>query len=411
MAGFRQYLEGKAEVIAPDAAEVVTGARSDDPGLNDYWSRLVGATDYRRWGQDTAAVEPELQPGFELMLFDNSDFEGDAVKTDVLGTATLLEGKDGTIVPGVGNRGRIGIRLSGVITAGEAPDHTLALHYRGARAEIRLNGKAVAQSQGGTLVQPIELDPGREYDVEVDLVARNNRAPHAVFALAPIHFEEHPWIRAARQADAVVFMAGYDVYHESEAGDRTWEMPGDPSLMIKAIARANPRTITVIQSGAAVESQSWIEGVPAVFWGGYLGQQTGPALARVIFGEVSPSGKLPFTFGKQLEDYPAHPFYHTPAGKKVTRYGEGVFWGYRGFDEAGTEPQYAFGHGLSYTRFALSDLRMAGAPQSFDDKIAVTVDVANIGERAGKEVVQVYVEDMDSSLPRPPPGTESFRQT
>ena len=141
---------------------------------------------------------------------------------------------------------------------------------------------------------------------------------------------------------------------EAEDSDRPFALPPAQVETVQLAALANPRTIVVVNAGGAVDLAAFVDRVPALLWAWYPGQEGGRALADVLFGDVSPSGKLPVTFARRYQDYPSAPFYNVDQGGK-TPYGEGVFVGYRGFDAAAVEPAFAFGHGLAYTTFDYAD--------------------------------------------------------
>jgi beta-glucosidase len=150
----------------------------------------------------------------------------------------------------------------------------------------------------------------------------------------------------------------------------------------------------------------WIDDVAATVLAYYPGQEGGNAIARILLGEVNPSGKLSVTYPKRYEDNPS--FINYPGTKEV-RYGEGIFVGYRYYDKKDVEPLFPFGHGLSYTTFAYSDLQVP-ADAAIGDPVEVSVQVTNTGQRAGRETVQLYVHDQASSLVRPPKELKGFEK-
>jgi len=147
--------------------------------------------------------------------------------------------------------------------------------------------------------------------------------------------------------------------------------------------------------------EGWVNDVPAVLEAWYAGMESGRAIANVLFGEVNPSGKLPITFPKKLSDSPAHVSRRTYPGRERVYYDEGVFVGYRHFDTRDIEPQFPFGFGLSYTSFKYENLQLNKKKISANDKLAVTIDIQNTGERDGAEVVQLYIQDVEVSVERP----------
>jgi beta-glucosidase len=212
----------------------------------------------------------------------------------------------------------------------------------------------------------------------------------------------------ASKADAVVLAVGFDPDSESEGSDRTFQLPPAQDELINQIAATNKNTIVVVTSGGAVDMNPWLDHVPALFESWYGGQAQGTALAQLLFGEYSPSGKLPVTFERRWEDNPAHEVYYPKAGDKKTPYTEGVFIGYRHFDKAGVRPQFSFGYGLSYTTFAYKNLSVTPASVSGDQPVTVSFDVTNTGSREGAEVAEVYVGEPRASVPRPPKELKGF---
>lgn len=193
----------------------------------------------------------------------------------------------------------------------------------------------------------------------------------------------------AAQYDEVILVGGLNHEHDSEGNDRAdMKLPYEQDELIREVLKANPNTVIVMMAGSPVEMGSWIKDAKAVVWNWYSGMEGGNALAEVLFGRVSPSGKLPETFYKKHTDCSAHAVGGFPGDEKV-RYKEGVFVGYRYNDTFGIEPEFCFGHGLSYTTFAYSgaEIKRNGA------KLQVSCDVTNTGDRAGKEsdVIEVRI--------------------
>ena len=210
----------------------------------------------------------------------------------------------------------------------------------------------------------------------------------------------------AKKADAVVVAVGFDAQSESEAADRTFELPPGQNELIQEMAAANKQTIVVVTSGGAVDSQSWIAQVPGLLQAWYAGQEGGTALAEILFGEVNPSGRLPITMERRWEDNPVHDSYYPDAQNRVV-YKEGVYVGYRGYEHKGTKPLFPFGYGLSYTNFAYSNIEITPSA-ALSEGFGVAFDVTNTGTRAGAEVAQLYVAETHSKVPRPPKELKGF---
>lgn len=206
---------------------------------------------------------------------------------------------------------------------------------------------------------------------------------------------------AARAADvAVVFVN--DV--TGEGGDRPMlSLPGDQDRLIAAVAAANPRTVVVLHTAGPV-LMPWLASVAAVIQAWYPGQETGNAIAAVLFGDVEPSGRLPMTFPRSEAQGPTMEAVQYPGTANMVRYDEGVFVGYRYYDAFDQEPLFPFGYGLSYTSFALDDLRVIREGSA---TYSVSVEVTNTGDRAGAAVVQLYV-GFPSSTDEPPNQLKGF---
>ncbi|MFF3525152.1 glycoside hydrolase family 3 C-terminal domain-containing protein [Streptomyces rubiginosohelvolus] len=213
-------------------------------------------------------------------------------------------------------------------------------------------------------------------------------------------------VRLAAASDTVVLFLGLSAHDESEGFDRDHiDLPDTQLRLLDSIVAANPRVAVVLSNGGVVRTDPWHRTVPALVEGWLLGQAGGGALARVLFGEVNPSGKLAETVPLRLEDSPSHLSF--PGEEGHVRYGEGVFVGYRGYDAASREVAFPFGHGLSYTTFAYSGLRIT--LEADGARYAVAVTVANTGPSAGREVVQIYsTGPAGSSVARPPRELRGF---
>jgi beta-glucosidase len=213
----------------------------------------------------------------------------------------------------------------------------------------------------------------------------------------------------ARKSDAAIVVVGYSSRLESESFDRpSMDLPAGQDELIEAVAAANQNTIVVIVAGAPVTMTKWIGRVPAVVDAWYGGQEAGHAIGDILFGAQNPSGKLPVTFPKEWSDSPAYG--HYPGANLHVAYDEGIYVGYRGFDKRNVAPLFPFGHGLSYTKFDYSGLKITPAKVAAGNRIEVTARVRNSGSRAGAEVVQLYVHEVKSGVDRPVKELKGFRR-
>lgn len=210
----------------------------------------------------------------------------------------------------------------------------------------------------------------------------------------------------AASADIALVFAGLPDSYESEGFDRSsLDMPEGHNRLIAAVAARQPHCAVVLMNGSAV-SMPWAAQVPAILEGWLGGQAGGGAIADVLTGKVNPSGKLSETFPIRLEDTPAFPFFPGTSGE--ARYGEGVLIGYRHYDTRKLTPLFPFGHGLSYTSFAYSDIGCDSTSPTDEGGVHIRVKVKNTGSRAGREVVQVYVRERDARVPRPDKELRAF---
>ena len=215
-------------------------------------------------------------------------------------------------------------------------------------------------------------------------------------------------VAEAADADLVLFFGGLNKAYgqDSEGGDRTsMALPYAQDKVIEALAEVNKNIVVVIVSGNAVE-MPWIDKVDGVVESWFLGSQAGHAIADVLLGKVNPSGKLPFTFPVKLEDNAAHALNAYHKDSLTVEYKEGIFVGYRWAEKQNIKPLFAFGHGLSYTTFEYGEATCRKSGDGFK----VSIDVTNTGSREGKEIVQLYIGDEESSLERPVKELKGFKK-
>jgi len=225
-------------------------------------------------------------------------------------------------------------------------------------------------------------------------------------------------VAKAREADYVIVFGGLNKsdHQDCEGHDRTdYGLPYGQDQLIEALAAANKNIIYVNISGNPA-ALPWLKSVAAVVQGWFIGSEAGEALADVISGAVNPSGKLPFTWPAELNDVPAHRLGAYPgtwrADHKVIdeEYKEGIFVGYRGVEKYKTRPLFAFGHGLSYTTFRLGKAQADKNTISGDEPLHITLSVTNTGQKAGAEVVQLYLHDVKASVERPAKELKAFEK-
>lgn len=226
-------------------------------------------------------------------------------------------------------------------------------------------------------------------------------------------------LKAAKGADMVIFFGGLNKadHQDAEGTDRlSLDLPYGQNELIEKLAAVNPNIVVVNISGTGV-AMPWLDKVKAVIQGWYLGNETGNTLAAILAGDVNPSGKLPYTYyatldqcgAHKLGDYPGTPRHDPVEGDIIDmRYNEDIFVGYRFIDKNKLKPTFPFGHGLSYTTFDYGKATIDRKKGSADDVFTVSIPVTNTGDREGSEIVQLYISDLKSSLPRPVKELKGF---
>lgn len=226
-------------------------------------------------------------------------------------------------------------------------------------------------------------------------------------------------IRVAKNADVVLFIGGLNKseHQDCEGTDReTMELPYNQNELIMELFKANENLVVVNISGTGV-AMPWKDQVHSILQAWYLGSETGNTLASVLLGDVNPSGKLPYTYYSSLDQCGAHQLGEYPGHKGIDAlgnevfdipYNEGIFVGYRFIDKNRLKPTFPFGHGLSYTTFEYGKAEADRKIMEKNEKLVITVPVTNTGSRAGAEVIQLYIRDLKSSLPRPVKELKGF---
>lgn len=243
------------------------------------------------------------------------------------------------------------------------------------------------------------LEAGKAYKVRLEYFEDVGSAIVGFGVTRPQEYVGRETKPLAAKADAVIICVGFDPKTESEGADRTFQLPGGQDELIQQISAINKNTIVVLTAGGNVDMTRWIDSVPALLEAWYPGQEGGNALAQLLFGDYSPSGKLPASFERRWEDNPTFHNYYPAAGEHHVKYAEGLFLGYRYFDRSETKPLFAFGHGLSYSTFAYSDISVTPKVGDSNAPVSVSFEVKNTGKRAAAEIAEVYVGDSHASVP------------
>jgi len=340
-------------------------------------------------------TEQRSEIGLRFSHFNNASFQGQPDRT---GMDTFFD-KVALQFGGTGPA-QVSVRWEGFFWPPRSGQYEFGLSQVGT-ATLYIDEQKVLDEKSGTL-HPAQLDfgapvrtasttleAGRAYRIRIDYVSLPFpfHSMHLGIRLPTGTIQEA--VQSARGADAAIVFVGSSRSSETEGRDRSdMELTGQQNELVDAVLAANPRTVVVLNNGAPLDLP-WAERAPAVVEGWLAGEEGPQALAEILLGKTNPSGKLPFTFPRRLEDNPAY-LYYSPG--REARYGEGVFVGYRYYEKRKLPPLFPFGHGLSYTAFEYKNLRVPASPAS-GAPFEVSVDVRNTGGRAGQETVQLYVGD------------------
>lgn len=314
-------------------------------------------------------------------------------------------------------------RLSGTIQPEVSGPHQFRVVQAG-RTLVRMDGEVLIDATADKiergdsffgfgsieLLATVDLVEGQQVEIEVEYDTRGAKLLSGfTLGCAPVVRRDlvAEAVAVAAESDIAIVVVGTNDDWETEGRDRDlWELPGEQPDLIRRVAAVNSRTIVVLNVGSP-HSLDWIDEPAAVLSVGFAGQELGDAVVDMLTGDVEPSGRAPTTIGTRYEHFAA--FTNYPGENSVVRYGESVYCGHRWHDSLGLEPAVPFGSGLGYTTFEIGE-PSARATASPGDSVALTVGLANVGDRHGAEVVQVYIEPLDPVVQRPVRELKAFRK-
>ena len=383
----------------------------------------AGATLRHAAGADNHRWVPLLAEPMEVAFFNSTDLSGPEVARKTYPRTEHMWA--GAVEPGVSSEA-FSARATVVYTVPEDGEYQLSLVSAGL-SRCLLDGEVIVDAwagwvQGETyftfgcdeVIATRTLRAGQRCEFTLEFSSASpNAAPFRALRFGVYkprgEADLAAAVEAARGADVALVFVGLNGEWDNEGLDRpNLELPHAQNELVRRVAAVNPNTIVVLQTGAPV-TMPWLAAVPAVMQAWYPGQECGHAIAAVLFGAAEPGGRLPQTFPQKLADDPTfgHPLHYPGVNGRVV-YDEGVFIGYRHAERAGLTPLFAFGHGLSYTRFEQSALRVNSSTLAPGGTVQVTLDVKNTGARRGQEVVQLYVNDRRASVERPAQELKAF---
>ena len=364
--------------------------------------------------EDMFVLEDGVTPGIHAEFWNNKELEGPSVATRMDKSINFSWGLRESPVPGVVNEDKFSARWTGKLKSPGSGQFEVGVKADNG-VKLFIDGNLVInswtdQAPGQFKTDYYEFEEGKLYDIKVEFY-ENIGTCRVRFGIAPVDKgnELQEAIDIAKEADVIVLNLGMAKNYEGEQRDRDYlELPPMQIKLFEEVLKVNKNIIVVLNNGSAMLMNDWNDKVPAIVEALYPGEQGGKALAQILFGEVNPSGKLPFTIMEKWEDHPAAKTY--PGTKEIANYSEGIFMGYRHFDKYDIKPLYEFGFGLSYTTFDYSNLRLSSVEMKQNDSIKVSFMVKNTGKVDGDEVVQMYISDKRASLEREKKSLKGFQR-
>jgi len=356
-------------------------------------------------------LEDGVTPGINAEFWNNKNLEGKSVGTKIDKSVNFSWGFEESPMEGVNDdkfsarwTGKLKSPGSGQFEVGVKADNGVKLFIDG---NLVINSWT-DQAPGQFKTDYYEFEEGKLYDIKIEFY-ENIGTCRVRFGMAPVEGgnELQEAIDVAKESDVVILNLGMAKNYEGEQRDRDYlELPPMQIKLLNEVLKVNKNIVVVLNNGSAILMDDWNNKVPAIVDALYPGEQGGKALAQILFGEVNPSGKLPFTFMKKWEDHPAAKTY--PGKRDIAYYKEGIFMGYRHFDKYDIEPLYEFGFGLSYTTFEYSDLKLSSEKMLQNDTLEISLTVKNTGKVYGDEVIQLYISDKKASVEREVKSLKGF---
>jgi beta-glucosidase len=375
-----------------------------------------------------------VEAGLQAQYFDSNDLSGPPEVTRVDSEVNF----DWTLagaVPVSKNQASFSARWTGRVRPQYTGDHLFKVRADGG-IRLYVNSQLLIDTFLSPMPPPvygttiptftkIYLQAGQAYDVRLEY-RRTSGFPGDSGALQGVQISWTPLVvpPSIKTYDAVVMCQGIDNEYDGEGLDLSFKfedqglavleqaliLPEYQDELIQNVVGQNPRTIVVLHGPSNFDMQNWINAVPGLIHAWYPGENGGLALGEILFGDVNPSGKLPVTMEKHLQDNPTTANYPLTSDASTIQYTEGIFVGYRGYEKNQIEPQFPFGYGLSYTTFGYSDLKIAPPQLNGNNHVNVTFTVTNTGNRAGAEIAELYVGQQNPPLARPIKELKGFQK-
>ncbi|GAB7532540.1 glycoside hydrolase family 3 C-terminal domain-containing protein [Pseudomonas sp. 3A(2025)] len=404
---------GSAHVDATHYISELSGLQQMAPGAKvEFLDGLSLDPAASKW--TTTDSKGNNVAGLKTEFFTNANWSGDASATRIDTHVNMDWSTDD--LPSDGDTANTSIRWSGQMTPVTGGEQVFKVRADGA-VRLWVNGQKVIDNGDGENITnksipptipvsgKIKLEAGKAYDVKLEYSRRDGY----LSTMGGLVGVQMAWASLTAPTDlsnydAVVVAVGNSNEYEGEGFDHSFDLPEYQNELIQNIAKANPNTIVTLHGGTALKMSDWIDQVPAALHAFYPGQNGGQALAEILFGKVNPSGKLPISIERNIEDNPLYAdfpnFDNTRTLKEISYKNDLTMLGYRGYDKTGTKPLFAFGHGLSYTRFSYNNIQVTPGVAVGNTPIKVSFDLTNSGQRAGSEVAELYVGQQNPKVER-----------
>ncbi|WP_122313975.1 glycoside hydrolase family 3 C-terminal domain-containing protein [Pseudomonas amygdali] len=432
---------GSANVMASHYVSELSGLQQIAPNAKvDFIEGLSLDPSTSAW-TTTDATGNEVQ-GMKVEYFSNTNWSGDAAVTRTekhvdldwandkdlpfesnTSTSDPYTSKGSTAGELNGDTSSTSIRYTGKVTPTQSGEQVFKVRADGA-VRLWVNGKKIIDNGDGkplpgNSIPPtipefakINLEAGQSYDVKLEYSRRAGYLS-TMGGLVGVQLSSAS-LNAPQDLsgyDAVVVAVGNSNEYEGEGFDHSFDLPEFQNELIQNIAKVNPNTVVTMYGGTGLKMSDWIEQVPVALHAFYPGQNGGQALAEILFGKVNPSGKLPISIERNIEDNPAYasfPKFDNQNTLTDMDYKDDLMLGYRGYEKKGIKPLYPFGYGLSYTTFSYSDLKLSTNVLTPGSTIDVKFTVTNTGDKAGFEVAQLYVQPVKPAVDRPEKELKGF---
>lgn len=361
----------------------------------------------------SAYLTKDDTPGVLCEYFNNQNCGGSPVYSEI---SQFLYSNYGERIPFEEIKKQLySVRWSGEIRVSQTNIYRFYIKSIDSHYKLWLDDKILfnntTKENSGLKIIDKKLEAGHDYSIKVEWFKQKTWATFHFGYEIRDNFEKdkNAAYKIAEESDIVIACVGFNSNTEGEGYDRTFELPENQGQFINELAKRNPNLIVLLNAGGGVEMLSWINSAKALLHSWYLGQETASALTAILFGEISPSGKLPISIEKKIEDNASFQTYHDKGDLKVSL-DEGIFTGYRHYDKKGIEPLFPFGFGLSYTTFEYKNFSLSSKTITKNETITISFFIENTGNFDGEETAQCYISDSECSLVRPVKELKKFKK-